>query len=230
MSTPNKTNRFYRGSKFYDLLAGIPLIIWYGLRCVEQIPQIAEQLKTLHVSSFNLLVLVDVMTKSIGLLFAALLIVLVILRSPARAGTYGLLPRIVAFLGAFLGIALLRLPIQPIHWIFQLFSLTMMITGISIALYSLVWLGRSFSVMPEARKLVTLGPYAIVRHPIYLGEEIALIGLAIEYFSLTAVVIVLFQMAFQLYRMQFEEQIMRKEFPEYRAYESRVKRLIPLIY
>ncbi len=217
-------------SKLYDLLAGSPLIVWYGLRCIEQIPQIAAEFKSLLVSNFDYLILIDIVTKSIGLLFAAMLIILVIMRSPASAGTQGLLPRIVAFLGAFLGIALLRLPFQPIHVVFQLCSLTLMIVGISFALYSLMWLGRSFSVMPEARKLVTSGPYAIVRHPLYFGEEIAIIGLALQYFSLTALAIVLFQIGFQFYRMHFEEQVMRNTFPEYTEYEARVRRLIPFIY
>lgn len=217
-------------SKLYDLLAGSPLIIWYGLRCIEQFPQIAAEFQTLYLSNFNFLIFTSLFTKCLGLLFAAMLIILVIVRSPASAGTQGFLPRMVAFFGAFLGIALLRLPPQPIPWIFQLISLTLMIVGISFAVYSLMWLGRSFSVMPEARKLVTGGPYALVRHPVYLGEEIAIIGLAIEYSSLTALTILLFQLGFQLYRMHFEEQVMRELFPQYIEYEARVKRLIPYIY
>ncbi len=217
-------------SKLYDLIAGSPLIIWYGIRCVELIPQILEKIRSMNINQIDILKLIDIITMSVGLVFAALLILFVILRGPASSGTQGWIPRIVAFLGAFLGIALLMLPIQSIPWGIQLLSLTLMIVGISIALYGLMSLGRSFSVMPEARKLVTRGPYKIVRHPIYLGEEIAIIGLALEYFSLTAFLILLFQIGFQLYRIQFEEQVLEQNFHEYATYKKNVKKLLPGIY
>lgn len=230
MIKPIKHNQFYRGSKFYDLIAGSPLIIWYGIRCVELVPQILEKIRLLNINQIDVLKLIDIITMSVGLVFAALLILFVILRGPASSGTQGWLPRIVAFLGAFLGIALLRLPIQSIPWGLQLLSLTLMIIGISIALYGLISLGSSFSVMPEARNLVIRGPYKIVRHPIYLGEEMAIIGLALEYFSLTAFLILLFQLGFQLYRIQFEEQVLEQNFHEYASYKKNVKKLLPGIY
>src|SRR5215218_7491171 len=40
-------------------------------------------------------------------------------------------------------------------------------------------LGRCFGVLPEARGLVTHGPYQFVRHPLYLGEFTAMAGLLI---------------------------------------------------
>jgi protein-S-isoprenylcysteine O-methyltransferase Ste14 len=84
--------------------------------------------------------------------------------------------------------------------------------------------------MSEARKLVTGGPYAIVRHPLYLGEETALIGIALQFLSPAALAVLAMQIGFQLYRMRFEEQVMREAFPEYAEYATRVKRLVPGIY
>ena len=49
--------------------------------------------------------------------------------------------------------------------------------GITWALYSLSYLGRRFSIVPEARGLVIDGPYRLARHPIYLGEILAGFGL-----------------------------------------------------
>jgi protein-S-isoprenylcysteine O-methyltransferase Ste14 len=51
------------------------------------------------------------------------------------------------------------------------------------ALYVVIELGRSFSVMPEARRLVTNGPYSVIRHPVYLGEAVALAGVTSQYLS-----------------------------------------------
>jgi protein-S-isoprenylcysteine O-methyltransferase Ste14 len=42
--------------------------------------------------------------------------------------------------------------------------------------------------------------------------------------------ILILQIGFQLYRMQFEEQVMTDTFPEYADYARRVKRLLPGLY
>jgi protein-S-isoprenylcysteine O-methyltransferase Ste14 len=102
--------------------------------------------------------------------------------------------------------------------------------GMSFAVYALLWLGRSISVMSEARRLVTGGPYGLVRHPLYLGEETALVGIALQFVSPAAIAVLAMQIGFQLYRMHFEEQVMRAAFPEYDDYAQRVKRIIPGIY
>jgi hypothetical protein len=47
-------------------------------------------------------------------------------------------------------------------------------------------LAGSASPMAEARRLVTDGPYALARHPLYIAEEIAVIGLFLQYASLWA--------------------------------------------
>ena len=55
-------------------------------------------------------------------------------------------------------------------------GLALTIIGLLASVYVLFFLGRAFSIMPEARTLVASGPYTIVRHPLYLTEEIAMIG------------------------------------------------------
>jgi len=84
--------------------------------------------------------------------------------------------------------------------------------------------------MSEARKLVIGGPYSIVRHPLYLGEQLALVGVALQYMSPVAFALLALQFSFQIYRMGFEEQVLSDAFPEYAAYKARTARLIPGIY
>jgi protein-S-isoprenylcysteine O-methyltransferase Ste14 len=91
----------------------------------------------------------------------------------------------------------------------------------------LLRLGRSFSIMAEARRLVTDGPYAIVRHPLYLAEQIAILGAFIQFASPWAVVIVVVQFGCQVQRMRNEESVLLLSFPDYAAYKERTARLIP---
>jgi protein-S-isoprenylcysteine O-methyltransferase Ste14 len=58
-------------------------------------------------------------------------------------------------------------------------STRLLLGGNALAVLVLVQLGRSFSIMAEARRLVTSGVYRWVRHPLYLAEELAVIGIVL---------------------------------------------------
>jgi len=109
------------------------------------------------------------------------------------------------------------------------------IAGIAVAAVASCWLlvaimtlGRCFGVLPEARGLVTRGPYALVRHPIYLGELTAAGGLVLAAPSLRNLLIMPLFAAAQLVRMRLEEAALAAEFPEYAAYAAGRPRLLPL--
>ena len=84
--------------------------------------------------------------------------------------------------------------------------------------------------MAEARHLVTEGPYAVIRHPLYLAEEIAVLGVFLQFMSFWAGILFVAHLGFQIQRMRNEEQILRQAFPEYEAYMKRTARVIPGIY
>lgn len=95
-------------------------------------------------------------------------------------------------------------------------------------LASVLALGTCFGVLPEARGLVTRGPYRLVRHPVYLGELGACAGLVLgapSAWNLTAAVVLL---GAQLVRMRLEERALGTEFPEYAVYAAHTPRLIPM--
>ena len=96
--------------------------------------------------------------------------------------------------------------------------------------YALLSLGRAFSVTAQARCLVVTGPYAIVRHPLYLCEEISVLSIALAHLSLVAVLIVVVQWIFQLRRMTNEEKVIDAAFPEYAAYAAKTPKIVPLAF
>jgi len=77
---------------------------------------------------------------------------------------------------------------------------------------------------------VTSGPYKIVRHPLYLSEQIGNFALAMQFKQPWAILIALASLAAQFPRMRYEEQILRATFPEFEAYAARTWRLLPGLY
>jgi protein-S-isoprenylcysteine O-methyltransferase Ste14 len=92
---------------------------------------------------------------------------------------------------------------------------------------AVAFLGRCFGVLPAARGLVTRGPYRVVRHPVYLGEIGACVGLAIAAPTLRNAALLLVFVSGQALRIRFEERALREAFPEYERYAQRVPRLLP---
>ena len=171
--------------------------------------------------------LLDLVVKVAGLLFMLLIVATTLIRLPAKNTAAGLQPRISAIAGSFLAMTLIVLPKGEISDEAKIVAATLIFVGTGLSIYCLYWLGRSFSVMAHARKLVTRGPYSIVRHPLYAAEMISLIGVALANFSLVATIIIILTIAFQFRRMANEEQVLRATFPEYEDYAQRIPMIIP---
>ena len=109
-----------------------------------------------------------------------------------------------------------------------------MILGIVIRQWSIVELGRFFSVnvgTQKGQKVVKNGPYKLVRHPSYTGLLLTLIGIGLALLSWGAVIILILVFGCTFgYRIHIEEKLLISEFNgEYIQYMKKTKRLIPYI-
>ena len=112
-------------------------------------------------------------------------------------------------------------------------GLLMVTAGLALAVWARTHLGRNWSgtvTVKEDHELVRSGPYAIVRHPIYTGLLLAMLGTAIilgEWRGLSALC---FLSAAFLLKLRREERFMAESFPDtYPGYRAQVPALVPLL-
>jgi protein-S-isoprenylcysteine O-methyltransferase Ste14 len=105
-------------------------------------------------------------------------------------------------------------------------------SGLALAVWARIYLGRNWGMpmtLKEEPELVTSGPYKFVRHPIYSGILLGLLGtaLATNLYWLIALAVV---GGYFIYSAMVEERIMTKEFPkQYPSYRAATKMLIPFV-
>ena len=222
--------REFMRTKLYDLLAAAPLIAWYVFALSIQLPRLAHQIATLDLATADPRTVTEIASNLATQLFFTVLALLVVLRRTARGKSSGFYPRFAAVAGTFLSIAIVTLPPRELSVSLNIGSTALIVGGIAFALYAVIALGRSLSMMPEARRLVTHGPYRVIRHPVYLGEAIALVGVTLQFLSPWALALLVLQCVFQLERMKNEEAVLSETFPAYRAYAAHTARLLPGLY
>jgi protein-S-isoprenylcysteine O-methyltransferase len=123
-------------------------------------------------------------------------------------------------------------PVQP--WL-NVLGIATVIFGLAFRWYSIIYLGRFFTVnvdILEGHQLIDTGPYRRIRHPSYTGALLAFWGLAVCTQNwLSFAIIVVGPTAAFLYRMQVEEVALSGAFGErYRQYMQRTARLLPGLY
>ncbi|HEX3050979.1 MAG TPA: isoprenylcysteine carboxylmethyltransferase family protein [Aggregatilineaceae bacterium] len=105
--------------------------------------------------------------------------------------------------------------------------------GLLLVLAGLWGLGDNLSPLPHPKDdatLVQTGVFGIVRHPIYSGLITGAVGWALLNVSLVTLVFALVLLVFFDIKSRREERYLAAKFPEYAAYQRRVRKLIPWVY
>lgn len=116
---------------------------------------------------------------------------------------------------------------QPLSMRAVLFGLSIAAAGEALAVISMLSLGRSFSIFSEVRELRTSGLHRYVRHPLYLGEMIAVWGLVLAWPAPWSIACALLFTGLQSWRAKVEEGRLLQYHPAYAAYRERAGFLWP---
>lgn len=113
-------------------------------------------------------------------------------------------------------------------------GLALTLGGIAFAIWARLLLGTNWSstvTLKENHQLVRSGPYAIVRHPIYSGLLLAILGTAIAWGEVRGLLALILAIIGWRLKFRVEESFMMGQFgSEYAQYKREVKALIPFVW
>ncbi len=116
----------------------------------------------------------------------------------------------------------------------QLVGAAMLIVGAIVIAFATFHLGKNLTPYPKPKDgdhtLITNGIYGIVRHPIYFGFALAALGWTLYWGTLLGIALALFLFVWFDLKSRREEKWLAEKYPEYAAYQARVKKLIPFVY
>jgi len=148
--------------------------------------------------------------------------------------------RVLIFLVAIVLLCTTRIPLPLLYFQFWPQGLlpfwlgaAITITGLLFAVWAREHLGLNWSrsvTIKKDHELITTGPYAVVRHPIYTGILIGFFGMAIAISQVRGFIVFVFIFIALWLKLRMEEQWMRSQFGEtYADYSRQTAALVPFI-
>jgi len=204
---PDRTPSFDRVVRIAVNLAGAALAAWFAKASIEYFVQT-------H--------------RLIGGLFCveqAWFVVAFLIRRPASAVSQHLTSWLLAAGGTFGGLLLRPAGVHDIWGVRVGFVLQ--VAGLVLVIGSLMALGRSFGFVAADRGVVTRGPYAVIRHPVYASYVLIQVGYLLQAVSWRNVAVVICVTACNIGRISTEEKILSGS-AAYRNYRQVVRfRFVP---
>lgn len=174
--------------------------------------------------------LAAVCSAALTALFYCLIVWAYLRRSRARATTHVTLALVAAPVATFLPFGLPHVGTGGAPAAAVVVGDLLLVVGLGWSIWALRCLDRSLSVIPQARVLVDHGPYRLVRHPLYLGEIVAMLGFALTLGGRLPLLGWAVLVALQCYRAVQEESLLSDFLPGYESYRRRTARVVPGLF
>jgi protein-S-isoprenylcysteine O-methyltransferase Ste14 len=156
---------------------------------------------------------------------AAIMAVMSFARFAPRSATVNL--RTITASGAMLILPCFMRPIDRSTGALATVGLVFELCGVMLTQVARVYMGRSFGILPANRGIVSKGPFRWVRHPIYFGWLVLLIGYAMSYPNPRNTILIVVTLPFMVWRIGQEEVHLSAD-SAYRGYMDHVRyRLLP---
>ena len=213
------------GGYWRDLIfSRVAPAVFFSFFLARQILFVWDALHSLHVYN-DYLALIQ---QCLALAYFTMLVVLYSVRLPKKGTDQRLGVVFIAFTGTFSALAASFLPGgERREWLFLPADI-LATAGLAYSVWGLAYLRRSFSIIPEARRLVTGGPYRLSRHPVYLGEIATAIGINLATAGWPGALAIIYFVVCEVLRMRWEEGVLSRTYPEdYPPYARRVPRYFP---
>jgi protein-S-isoprenylcysteine O-methyltransferase Ste14 len=224
LSAPMSNDR-----KSYIVGKVLPLFVWIFFLALVILSMIADAQRMLHEGA-SLESLLHLTRTGLTGAFMVLLATAYLTRIRATERAQGFLQRtfpLLVFIVSIAGMGVLqsRPGSPPLYFVAAGFVLAPL--GLCLSLWSVWHLRNSFSILAEARRTVVSGPYRYVRHPLYLGEALTMLGACFLIGTWIALLFWSVISGLQLARARIEEKKLSRALFDYQAYRRKTPFIFP---
>jgi protein-S-isoprenylcysteine O-methyltransferase Ste14 len=168
---------------------------------------------------------VNNLANTIWIVGAIIMGVFSLIRLPPRVVIISV--RSIAATAGMLVLPCMMRPTTPSVGLIALGGIALEIIGVTATQVARIYMGQHFGLLPANRGIVTRGPFALVRHPIYMGWLTMCAGYFMSFPSARNAMLIAVALPFMMWRIEQEESLLDQD-PEFVAYRDRVRyRLVP---